>query len=235
MSPPAGRVLRDLLAALVMLCGLTPPAAALAPPASAEFVQPHTYDAPQTPVPSTVSTTQRGPTATTYDYGAQRSVGNPGAVDTLTHAGTDQAGRAYTYDDRTKLAHVDSATSYTASVLLERLGDASGALSLPDGDEAAKTVPEALSFGSRATAREGLPGDLASVGNRFFRGATSKSQDFQAVGLPGGGYRLQFFSPANNPGYGKLYVQEIDRTGNILRRYKDTMGPDGFIERKVVQ
>ena len=100
---------------------------------------------------------------------------------------------------------------------------------------AANTVPEALSFGSRAAAREGLPGDLVAVGNRFFRGATSKSQDFQAIGLPGGGYRLQFFSPANNPGYGKLYVQEIDRGGNIVSRYKDTMGPNGFIERKFVQ
>lgn len=100
---------------------------------------------------------------------------------------------------------------------------------------AAKAVPEALSFGSRTAAREGLPGDLAGVGNRFFRGATSKSQEFQAIGLPDGGYRLQFFSPANNPGYGKLYVQEIDRSGNILSRYKDTMGPDGLIERKTVQ
>ncbi|MFD7073104.1 hypothetical protein ACFV9G_02745 [Nocardioides sp. NPDC059952] len=102
-------------------------------------------------------------------------------------------------------------------------------------DEAANAVPETLRFGSRAAAREGLPGDLAGVGNRFFRGATAKSQDFQAVGLPGGGYRLQFFSPANNPGYGKLYVQEIDRSGNIVSRYKDTIGPDGFIERKFLQ
>lgn len=100
---------------------------------------------------------------------------------------------------------------------------------------AAKAVPETLNFGSRAAAREGLPGDLAAVGNRFFRGATSKSQDFQAIGLPGGGYRLQFFSPANNPGYGKVYVQQIDSGGNIISRYKDTIGPDGFIERKFVQ
>ena len=92
-----------------------------------------------------------------------------------------------------------------------------------------------LNFGSRAAAREGLSGEAGTAANCFFRGATSKSQDFQAQELPGGGYRLQFFSPANNPGYGKLYVQEIDRTGNVLRRYKDTIGPDGFIERKMVQ
>jgi hypothetical protein len=43
---------------------------------------------------------------------------------------------------------------------------------------------------------------------------------------------MQFFSPANNPGYGKLYVQEIDSSGNVVREYKDTIGPDGVIERK---
>jgi hypothetical protein len=99
---------------------------------------------------------------------------------------------------------------------------------------AAKTGGAVLNFGSRAAAREGLSGEAGTAANRFFRGATSKSQDFQAQELPGGGYRLQFFSPANNPGYGKLYVQEIDRTGNVLREYKDTRGPDGFIERKMV-
>lgn len=73
-----------------------------------------------------------------------------------------------------------------------------------------------------------------SVGDRFFRGATSKSQDFEAIGLPGGGCRLQFFSLAKNPGDGKLYVQEIDRTGQVLGEFKSTMGPDGLIETKWV-
>lgn len=99
---------------------------------------------------------------------------------------------------------------------------------------ATNAVPETLSFGSRAAAREGLPGDLAAAGNRFFRGATSKSHDFKATRLPDGGYRMEFFSPANNPGYGKLYVQEIDRTGQVLREYKNTIGPDGLIETKWV-
>ena len=99
---------------------------------------------------------------------------------------------------------------------------------------AAETGGSVLNFGSRAAAREGLPGDLAGAGNRFFHGATSKSQDFQAVELPGGGYRMQFTSPANNPGYSKVYVQEIDRAGQVLREYKNTMGPDGLIETKWV-
>jgi hypothetical protein len=93
---------------------------------------------------------------------------------------------------------------------------------------------ETLVFDIRSAAREGLPGELIGAGNRFFRGATLKSQDFAAIGLPDGGYRLQFFSPANTPGYGKLYVQEVDNIGQVLREYKQTMGPEGLIETKWV-
>ncbi|HSY15740.1 MAG TPA: hypothetical protein VK816_07125 [Jatrophihabitantaceae bacterium] len=73
---------------------------------------------------------------------------------------------------------------------------------------------------------------MQQASNRFFRDATSKSQDFQIGKLDDGGYRMQFFSPANNPGYGKLYVQTIDATGEIVTEFKDAMGPDGLIERK---
>jgi hypothetical protein len=89
-------------------------------------------------------------------------------------------------------------------------------------------------FESRESARAGLQGDLTAAGNRFYRGATAKSTDFQAIELLDGSYRLQFFSPASNPGYGKLYVQEIDRTGQVIREYKKTLGPDGLIETKWV-
>lgn len=58
--------------------------------------------------------------------------------------------------------------------------------------------------------------------------------DFQAQALPGVGYRFQFFSPANNPGYGKLYVQVIDSTGNVIEEFKNTLGPNGLIETKWV-
>jgi hypothetical protein len=56
--------------------------------------------------------------------------------------------------------------------------------------------------------------------------------NFRSTELPNGGQRLEFFSPTDNPGYGKLYVQEIDADGVTIRRYKDTMGPEGLIERK---
>jgi hypothetical protein len=43
---------------------------------------------------------------------------------------------------------------------------------------------------------------------------------------------MERFSPANNAGYGKLYVRVIDSRGEILEDYKDTLGPNGLIERK---
>lgn len=91
-----------------------------------------------------------------------------------------------------------------------------------------------IEFDSKAAAREGFEGDVRSSADRFFRGATSKSQDFKATELGNGGYRLEFFSSANNPGYGKLYVQEIDQAGAVVREFKNTMGPDGLIETKWV-
>ena len=50
--------------------------------------------------------------------------------------------------------------------------------------------------------------------------------------LDDGTYRLEFFSPARNAGYGKLFVQLIGPEGEMIERFKDTMGPEGLIERK---
>src|SRR4051812_24225829 len=97
-----------------------------------------------------------------------------------------------------------------------------------DEGSVAKVVP----FADKTTARQGLEGDLQPVANRFFRGATGKSRDFQVIVLRDGTVRMQFFSPANNPGYGKMYVQTIDSSGRVLQEFKDTMGPDGLIQRK---
>jgi hypothetical protein len=89
-----------------------------------------------------------------------------------------------------------------------------------------------VSYADKAVARQAFDGDLRVSANRFFRDATSKSEGFKSSDLPGGGHRLQFFSPANNPGYGKLYIQELDASGMVIKEYKDTLGPDGLIERK---
>ncbi|HEY0259682.1 MAG TPA: hypothetical protein VGC18_07515 [Lacisediminihabitans sp.] len=149
---------------------------------------------------------------------------------------------AYTYNGATYTYEAPARLSSSDTVATGARWSPSGpgavswgrSASVRDRGDAANTGGSVLNFGSRAAAREGLPGDLAGAGNRFFRGATSKSQDFQAVELPGGGYRMQFSSPANNPGYSKVYVQEIDRAGQVLREYKNTMGPDGLIETKWV-
>ena len=89
-------------------------------------------------------------------------------------------------------------------------------------------------FANRAEARAGFPENLRAAANKFFKQATTKCEDFAAEPLPGGGYRMRFFAPANNPGYGKLYVQEIDSSGTVISDYKDTVGPQGLIERKWV-
>jgi hypothetical protein len=93
----------------------------------------------------------------------------------------------------------------------------------------------AVTFADKASARTGLPAPMRPMSNRFFRGATAKSQDFKITQLVGGGHRMEFFTPAENAGYGKLYVQTIDVRGLVVSEYKDTLGPDGLIERKWVR
>lgn len=87
-------------------------------------------------------------------------------------------------------------------------------------------------FASKAAARKAFSGDLQKAANRFFRDATSKSENFKALDISGGGKQLEFFTPAKNAGYGKRYVQEIDNLGNIVKEFKETIGPKGIIETK---
>lgn len=87
-------------------------------------------------------------------------------------------------------------------------------------------------FADRAEARACLPGKLRSASNRFFKGATAKSRDFRLIERNDGTYRMQFFSPADTAGYGKLYVQVVSADGVRIAEFKDTIGPDGLIERK---
>lgn len=159
------------------------------------------------------------------------------ALTTILGAGTVSASAAHRSETRVRA--IDTA-------VVERVGQPSsetpasvGCLrpsqpGLVSGSCVATEEGSILNFGSKAAAREGLTGDAGTAANRFFRDATSKSIDFQAQELSNGGYRLQFFSPANNPGYGKLYVQEIDAVGNVIKEFKYTLGPDGLIETKWV-
>ncbi len=87
-------------------------------------------------------------------------------------------------------------------------------------------------FASKQAAREALDGDLGMAANRFFRDASKNAQDFRIGAIEEGGVRFEFFSPARNAGYGKLYVQEVDSTGSVVREFKNTIGPNGIVETK---
>jgi hypothetical protein len=87
-------------------------------------------------------------------------------------------------------------------------------------------------FPDKPAARRALSGPQQQATNRFFRGATSKSRDFKITDLGNGSYRLEFFSPSRNPDFGKRYIQEIGLGGEVVREFKETLGPHGIIETK---
>jgi len=95
-------------------------------------------------------------------------------------------------------------------------------------------VPESVTYPDKAAARGALSGRAGSAANRFFRDATGKNTGFAITALDAGIYRLEFFSPARNPGYGKRYVEEIGPDGEVIREFKETLGPSGLIETKWV-
>ncbi|MDH0868219.1 RHS repeat-associated core domain-containing protein [Mitsuaria sp. GD03876] len=107
------------------------------------------------------------------------------------------------------------------------------ALLLPEST-LANTAKATVAFETKQAARAALDGPLGAAANRFFRGAAKNAQDFRITDLADAGKRFEFFSPARNAGYGKLYVQEVDSTGAIVREFKDTLGPRGLIETKWV-
>jgi hypothetical protein len=95
--------------------------------------------------------------------------------------------------------------------------------------------PRKLRFETKETARKALDGPQGVAANRFFRDAgTNKTpaQDFMIADIADGGKRFEFTVPSRNPGYRKIFVQEVDVNGSILKEYKDTMGPKGLFERK---
>src|SRR3954464_9589957 len=89
-----------------------------------------------------------------------------------------------------------------------------------------------VTYPDKAAARGALSGRPRAAANRFFRDATGKSTGFAITALGAGTYRLEFFSPARNRGYGKRYIQEIGPDGEVIREFKETLGPNGLIETK---
>jgi RHS repeat-associated protein len=97
---------------------------------------------------------------------------------------------------------------------------------------AEQLAAKGLTFATKESARGALSGPLGAAANRFFRDAAKNSQGFGITSTKGGGKIFKFFSPARSAGYGKIYVQEVDKSGAIVREFKDTVGPEGLIERK---
>lgn len=93
----------------------------------------------------------------------------------------------------------------------------------------------AVVHSSKAAARKFLSGDLGRAANRFFRDAAKNSKDFRTIRSNDGTTRLQFFSPARNPGYGKRYVQVLDKDARVVKEFKETFGPEGLIEIKWIR
>ncbi|MEW6776848.1 MAG: putative Ig domain-containing protein [Bdellovibrionota bacterium] len=89
-----------------------------------------------------------------------------------------------------------------------------------------------LKAGSKKLAREALKGGAGKAASKFFKGATKKSVDFEIVELSNKTFQFSFISPADTPGYMKKYIQQVDEFGNILAEFKDTLGPNGLIQRK---
>jgi len=51
--------------------------------------------------------------------------------------------------------------------------------------------------------------------------SSGKSEQFRIVRYADD-YEFSFFSPANNPGYGKRYIQDVNLDGQIVNHYKVT-------------
>jgi len=116
-----------------------------------------------------------------------------------------------------------------AEIMSVKLGKETGDIAVNLYKNTSKSITR---FAEKAAARQAFSGEMRTAANRFFRGATSKSRDFKALDISNGAKRLEFFSPARNVGYGKRYVQEINSSGQVIREFKETIGPKGVIETK---
>jgi hypothetical protein len=80
-------------------------------------------------------------------------------------------------------------------------------------------------LGTRDLARRFGQGKTRMEANRFYKSARGPDHDlpaeeFRAVEYPNGYVRLTYREPANNTGYGKLYVRELNAKGDVMRSYK---------------
>ena len=95
---------------------------------------------------------------------------------------------------------------------------------------AKKISDEILTFTDKNAARTSLEGTVFfKEGNKFFKDATGKCRDYTIENLANGNKQMSFFAPANSKGYGKKYIMELDKSGNKISDYKQTIDPKGNI------
>jgi hypothetical protein len=105
-----------------------------------------------------------------------------------------------------------------------------------DDTIAALDVGDSITFNSRSAARSAFMegSDLRTAANRFFKGATGKSEQFRIVRY-GDDYEFSFFSPANNPGYGKRYIEDVNPDCTRVNSYKVTEFQSEALEIKWIE
>ena len=76
---------------------------------------------------------------------------------------------------------------------------------------------------------------LNNIAQNFFKEAKG-SKNIKATQLPDNRIKFEFFDPAENVGFGKRYVQIIDKvTKEVLVDKKMTVGPNGLIDVKYIK
>ena len=103
--------------------------------------------------------------------------------------------------------------------------DASLAVPAVQGGKAAvkEVAPEIITFATKLEARSFFKQEVGMAANKFFRDAAKNAEQFKATVLENGNVILEFFSPARNAGYGKLYRQVVDSAGNVISEVKINM------------
>jgi hypothetical protein len=93
-----------------------------------------------------------------------------------------------------------------------------------------KLGDEIFTFADKNAARDSLEGTIFfKEGNRFLKGAKPHSENIQIQKLGNGNMEISFFDPAQTQGYGKKYILELDKQGNNIAKYRQTIDPSGEI------
>jgi hypothetical protein len=101
---------------------------------------------------------------------------------------------------------------------------------LTETTHASKIWSDINVFADKTSARNFLQDSVYHTeGNKFFKGAKPISKDLKIAKLDSGNIEMSFFDPADTPGYGKKYILELDKYGNKISHYRQTIDPSGKV------